>query len=212
MVAMGHADGIVTGVTRHFDAAMNEIRQAIDPKSGRMLVGMSIVIARGRTLFIADTNITEFPDSHEMADIAVEAARGVRALGFTPRVAFLSYSTFGQPDGERAQKVREAVRLLDQRDGVDFEYDGEMSAEIALDPESRKLYPFCRLTDAANVLIMPAIQSAAIVTKMMATVGGATVMGPVVLGLDKPVQFTSLSAPVSEIVNHAMLAAYGVTR
>jgi malate dehydrogenase (oxaloacetate-decarboxylating)(NADP+) len=212
MVAMGHADGLVTGVTRHFDTAMAEVRQAIDPKPGSRPIGMSIVISRGRTLFIADTNIIEFPTAQDLADIAVEAARGVKAFGFEPRVAFLSYSTFGQPDGERAQKLREAVRILDRHQGIEFEYDGEMSAEVALDPEVRKLYPFCRLTDTANVLVMPAIQSAAISSKLMATVGGATVIGPLISGLKHPVQITSLSAPVSEIVNHAMLAAYAAAR
>ena len=212
MVAMGHADGLVTGVTRHFDAAMGEVRRVIDRRQGSRPIGMSIIIARGRTLFIADTNISEFPDADDMADIAVEAARTVKNLGFEPRVAFLSYSTFGQPDGERAQKLREAVRILDRHQGIEFEYDGEMSAEVALDPEVRKLYPFCRLTDAANVLIMPAIQAAAISSKLMATVGGATVLGPLISGLKHPVQITSLSAPVSEIVNHAMLAAYAAAR
>jgi len=212
MVAMGHADGLVTGVTRHFDVAMTEVRQAIDPRPGSQPIGMSIVISRGRTLFIADTNISEFPTAQEMADIAIEAARTVKSLGFEPRVAFLSYSTFGQPDGERAQKLREAVKILDRHQGIDFEYDGEMSADVALEPEVRKLYPFCRLTDAANVLIMPAIQAAAISSQLMATVGGATVLGPLISGLKHPVQITSLSAPVSEIVNHAMLAAYAAAR
>jgi malate dehydrogenase (oxaloacetate-decarboxylating)(NADP+) len=212
MVALGHADGLVTGVTRHFDVAMSEVRQAIDAKEGERVLGMSIVISRGRTVFISDTSIAEFPTSEELADIGVQTARAARSLGFPPRVAFLSYSTFGHPEGERSDKLRHAVELLDQRPGVDFEYDGEMSPDVALNPDARRLYPFCRLTEPANVLVMPAIQSAALTSKMLASMGGATVIGPVILGLEKPVQITSLGAAVSEIVNQAMMAAYDVSR
>jgi malate dehydrogenase (oxaloacetate-decarboxylating)(NADP+) len=170
-------------------------------------MGMSIVLAKGHTLFIADTNVTEMPEAEELVEIACEAARAVRALGFTPRVAFMSYSTFGNPMGMRSEKVREAVAMLDDMD-VDFEYEGEMPPELALEPERRANYPFMRLTGPANVLIMPAIHSASISTKLVQSLGGATVMGPILLGLTKSVQIAPLSASVSKILNMALMAAY----
>jgi malate dehydrogenase (oxaloacetate-decarboxylating)(NADP+) len=168
---------------------------------------MSILLAKGQTLFIADTNVTEMPEADDLVEIACEAASTVRRLGFTPRVAFLSYSAFGNPMGERSAKVREAVEMLDAR-GVDFEYEGEMPPELALDPESRENYPFMRLTDRANVLIMPAIHSASISTKLVQSLGGATVVGPVLVGLSKPVQICPLSASVSKILTMAQMAAF----
>ena len=210
MVAFGHADGMVTGVTRPFDRCLSEVLRVIDPAPGGRVMGMSIVLARGRTLFVADTNVTELPGSQDLVEIAREAANAVRRLGEEPRVAFLSYSTFGHPPGERAARVREAVALMDQLGDVDFEYDGEMPPDLALDPWLRGNYPFMRLTDAANVLIMPAIHSASISTKLVQALGGATVLGPVLLGLSRSVQICPLSASVSQILNSAMAAAYDV--
>jgi malate dehydrogenase (oxaloacetate-decarboxylating)(NADP+) len=210
MLAAGDADGMVTGVTRTFDQALREVLRAIDPMPGGRVLGMSVLLARGRTLFVADTNVTEMPGVQDLVEIAVETANAVRRLGHTPRLAFLSYSSFGNPDGERAQKVRGAVERLDARGDINFEYDGEMSPELALNPASRENYPFMRLTGPANVLIMPAIHSAAISTKLVQAVGGATVLGPVVLGLSKPVQICPLSASVSQILNMATFAAYDV--
>jgi malate dehydrogenase (oxaloacetate-decarboxylating)(NADP+) len=207
MLALGYADGMVTGVTRNFDQALEEILRAIDPAPGGRIVGMSVVLAKGRTLFVADTSVTEMPEADELVEIAIEAARAVRALGFTPRLAFMSYSTFGNPMGERSEKVRRAVAMLDEMD-VDFEYEGEMPPELALETEGRGNYPFMRLTGPANVLIMPAIHSASISTKMIQSLGGATVIGPVLLGLSKSVQICPLSASVSKILNLATMAAY----
>jgi malate dehydrogenase (oxaloacetate-decarboxylating)(NADP+) len=207
-VARGYADGMVTGVTRAFDQALEEVLRVIDPAPGGRMIGMSIVLSKGRTLFIADTNVTEMPDADDLVEIALEAAGAVRRLGFTPRVAFMSYSAFGNPMGERSTKVREAVAMLDARGDVGFEYDGEMPPELALDPERRADYPFMRLTGPANVLIMPAIHSASISTKLLQTLGEATVVGPVLLGLSKSVQICPLSASVSKILNMAMMAAY----
>jgi malate dehydrogenase (oxaloacetate-decarboxylating)(NADP+) len=170
-------------------------------------MGMSIVLAKGNTLFIADTNVTEMPEADELVEIACQAASAVRTLGHTPRLAFMSYSTFGNPMGLRSEKVREAVAMLDEMD-VDFEYEGEMPPELALDPETRGNYPFMRLTGPANVLIMPAIHSASISTKLVQSIGGATVVGPLLLGLSKSVQICPLSANVSKILNMAMMAAY----
>jgi malate dehydrogenase (oxaloacetate-decarboxylating)(NADP+) len=207
MVTLGEADGMVTGVTRSFDQALEEVLRVVDPAPGGRIMGMSVVLAKGRTVFVADTNVTELPDADELVEIACEAARAVKRLGFKPRVAFMSYSTFGNPMGERSEKVREAVAMLDEMD-VDFEYEGEMPPELALDPEKRANYPFMRLTDSANILVMPAIHSASIATKLVQSLGGATVIGPVLLGLGKSVQIAPLSASVSKILNMAMMAAY----
>jgi len=208
MVALGYADGLVTGVTRNFDQVLAEVMQVIDPAPAGRVLGMSIVLARGRTLFIADTNVTEMPEADDLVEIALEAASAVRRLGYTPRVAFLSYSSFGNPMGERAEKVREAVAMLDDMEGLDFEYEGEMPPELALEPETRGNYPFMRLTGPANVLIMPAIHSASISTKLLASLGSATVVGPILVGLSKQVQICPLSASVSKILMMAQMAAY----
>ena len=207
MVALGHADGMVTGVTRSYDQALEEILRVIDPSPDGRVIGMSVLLAKGRTLFIADTNVTEMPDADELVEIACEAARAVRILGYRPRIAFLSYSTFGNPMGQRSEKVREAVAMLDEMD-VDFEYEGELPPDLALDTSKWANYPFMRLSGPANVLIMPAIHSAAISTLLVQELGGATVIGPLLLGLQKSVQITPLGASVSKILQMATLAAY----
>jgi malate dehydrogenase (oxaloacetate-decarboxylating)(NADP+) len=210
MVALGDADAMVTGVTRNFSVALDDILRCIDPKPGHRVMGVSLVLARGRTVLVADTAVTEMPDAGEIADIAVEAARVARALGYEPRLALLAYSTFGHPPGERSARVQEAVRLLDKR-RVDFEYDGEMAADVALNMELREAYPFCRLSGPANVLIMPAFHSASISTKLLRELGGATVIGPILVGLDRSVQIVTLSANDAQLVNMAALAAYNVS-
>jgi len=209
MVALGYADGMVTGVTRSYDQALDEVMRVIDPAPGGRVIGMSIVLSKGHTLFISDTNVTEMPEADELVEIAIESARAVRHLGFKPRVAFMSYSTFGNPMGSRSEKVRDAVAMLDARNDIDFEYEGEMPPELALDPALRENYPFMRLTDSANVLVMPAIHSASISTKLVQALGEATVIGPLLLGLCKPVQISPLSASVTKILNLAIMAAYG---
>jgi len=208
MVALGYADGMVTGVTRSWDQALEEVLRCIDPADGGRVIGMSIVLAKGQTLFVADTNVTEMPEADELVEIACEAARAVSKLGFTPRVAFMSYSSFGSPMGLRSEKVREAVAMLDARSDVDFEYEGEMPPELALDPATRENYPFMRLSGPANVLVMPAIHSASISTKLLQALGEATVIGPMLMGLSKPVQICPLSASVSTILNMATFAAF----
>ncbi|HKC33346.1 MAG TPA: NADP-dependent malic enzyme [Xanthobacteraceae bacterium] len=209
MVSLNDADAMVTGVTRNFSAALADVTHCIDPKPGHRVMGVSLVIARGRTVLVADTAVTEMPEARDLAEIAVEAAGVARKFGHEPRLALLAFSTFGHPPGERAQRVQEAVRILDQR-RVDFEYDGEMAADIALNPDLMAAYPFCRLSGPANVLIMPAFHSAAISTKMLQELGGATVIGPLLVGLDRPVQIVGLSATDSELVNMAGLAAFNV--
>ena len=210
MVAMNDADAMVTGVTRNFSVALEEVRRVIDPKPGHRVIGVSLVIARGRTVLVADTAVTEMPDGKDIAEIAIEAAGVARKLGYEPRVALLSFSTFGHPPGERAAKVQDAVRILDQQ-RVDFEYDGEMAADVALNPDLMAAYPFCRLSGPANVLVMPAFHSAAISTKMLQELGGATVIGPLLVGLDNSVQIVHLSSKDTDLVNMAALAAYNVS-
>ena len=210
MVARGDADGIVTGMTRNYSVALETASRCIDTKPGHRVIGVSMVIARGKTVLIADTAVHEMPTSDELADIAEEAAHVARRLGYEPRVAMLAYSTFGHPHGERTERLQEAVKILDRR-RVDFEYDGEMGADIALNMEKMAAYPFCRLTGPANVLIMPAFHSASITTKMMEEMGGATLIGPLLVGMDKPVQIVPMGAKDNEIFNIAAIAAYNIT-
>lgn len=209
MLALGDADGMVTGLTRNFDVALTDARLVLDPIPGQTVIGMSMVIGR-ETVFIADTSVVELPSADNLAGIAIEAASAARNLGFKPRVAFLSYSNFGNPMGERSEKVREAVALLDARSDVNFEYEGDIAADVALSPTHRLAYPFSRLSGPANVLVMPAIHSASIATKLLGALGGSTVIGPMLLGLEKPVQIASYGASVADIVNLATIAAYDV--
>jgi len=207
MLALGDADAVVTGVTRNYSTALDDIRRVIDARPGHRVIGVSVALCRGRTVIVADTAVHDMPDSNEIADIAEEAAGFARRMGYEPRVALLAYSTFGHPQGERSARVQEAVRILDKR-RVDFEYDGEMAADVALNTSLMKQYPFCRLSGPANVLVMPAFHSASISTKMLQELGGSTVIGPLLVGLNKPVQIVSLNAKDSDIVNMAAIAAY----
>ncbi|MGH6923400.1 MAG: NADP-dependent malic enzyme, partial [Propylenella sp.] len=183
MVALGDADALVTGVTRNYATALKDIRRCIDIKSGHHVIGVSIALCRGRTVVVADTAVHDLPDAEQLADIAVEAAGVARRIGFDPRVALLAYSTFGNPAGERAEKVKQAVRILDGRN-LDFEYDGEMGADVALNPARMAAYPFCRLSGPANVLVMPARHSASISVNMLQELAAATVLGPLLVGFD----------------------------
>ena len=192
MVALDDADAMVTGVTRNFSVALEDVQRVIDPKPGHRVIGLSMVLARGRNVLVADTAITEMPKAPDLADIAVEAAGVARRLGYEPRLALLAFSTFGHPPGERSAHVIEAVKILDQR-RVDFEYDGEMAADVALNPEAAAHYPFSRLSAPANVLIMPAFHSASISTKLLQELGGATVIGPLLVGLDRSVQIVPMT-------------------
>ena len=207
MVALGDADAMVTGVTRNYSTALDDVRRVIDARPGHRVVGVSIALCRGRTVIVADTAVHDMPDASEIADIAEEAANFARRMGYEPRVAMLAYSTFGHPQGERSARVQEAVRILDKR-RVDFEYDGEMAADVALNADLMKQYPFCRLSGPANVLVMPAYHSASIATKMLQELGGSTIIGPLLIGLNKSVQIVPLNAKDSVIVNMAAIAAY----
>ena len=213
MLALGHADAMVTGVTRTFSFSLKNVRLALDPRPGERLIGVSVILSKGRTIFMADTSVTEHPTAEEFADIAVQVAHAAKDMGHEPRVAFVSSSNFGNPDTERGQAVKEAVAILDARRDADFEYEGEMSPRYALDPENlRRNYPFARLTRPANVLIAPGVHSASLCSKILAEIGGATVIGPLLIGLSKPVQIATLNAKVSDIVQLATMAAHDLTQ
>jgi malate dehydrogenase (oxaloacetate-decarboxylating)(NADP+) len=206
MVALGDAHGMVTGLTRRFAVAFEGIRHVIDPKPGRRAFGLSIILTRGRTLFIADTSVHEQPTADQLADVAAQAAAKARSLGHEPRVAFLSYSSFGQPMRESSLHMREAVMLLDERE-ADFEYEGEMAADVALDPQlMRRLYPFSRLTGPANVLVMPNLHAANIGAKLLQRTGG-TLIGPLLVGMSHPVQIVQMGSSASDLVTAAAVAA-----
>ena len=206
MLKAGDADAMVTGATRSYSVALNDVRQVLDPPRGQRPIGVMVIFTKGKVVFVADTSVHEMPTADILADIAVEAANVARRFGYEPRVALLASSTFGFPRSERSERIVEAVNILDRR-GVDFEYDGEIAVDVALDREKMALYPFCRLTDTANVLIMPAIHSASISTKFLQQVGGVSMMGPFLVGLEKSVQIAPLGAKMSEIYNAAVIAA-----
>ncbi|MDN5925796.1 MAG: NADP-dependent malic enzyme [Hyphomicrobiales bacterium] len=207
MVALGDADAMVSGLTRNYSTVLDDVRRVIDARPGHRVIGVSIALCRGRTVLVADTAVHDMPNAEEIADIAEEAAGFARRMGYEPRVAMLAHSTFGHPESERSERIQEAVKLLDKR-RVDFEYDGEMAADVALNSRLLKQYPFCRLSGPANVLVMPAFHSASISTRMLQELGGSTVIGPLLVGLNKPVEIVSLNSKDSDIVNMAAIAAY----
>jgi len=207
MVAMGDADAMLTGLTRNYYVALEEITRVLDPLPDEHIFGLSLVLARERTLFVADTAVHELPNPNQLADFAFQSASVARRMGHEPRVALLSFSNFGNPWLERSQLIRDAVHLLDERQ-VPFEYDGEMGVDVALNSELLKNYPFCRLSEPANVLIMPGLHSSQIATNLLHELGGGTVIGPMLLGLSKPAQIVPMGATVSDMVNMAALAAH----
>jgi len=209
MLALGDADAVVTGVTRSYSVALEGITSAIDPAPGGVLFGLTLLLARvSGSVFVADTAIHERPDAATLAEIAVQSAAAARRLGHEPRVAFLSFSTFGDPKGSIPGSIREAVKLLDER-AVDFEYDGEMAADVALDPALRAhLYPFCRLTGPANVLVMPGLHAAHILTKAVPRLTSSTTIGPLLMGLSRPVQIVPMDASVTQLLDMACMAAH----
>jgi malate dehydrogenase (oxaloacetate-decarboxylating)(NADP+) len=206
MLAHGHADGLVTGATRKSAHVLDRINSVFDATAADGAVGVTALLHKGKIVFIADTLVHEWPDENDLADIAIAAAQVARALGIEPRVAFASFSTFGYPVSERANKMHLAPKVLDGR-GVDFEYEGEMAVDVALNPEAMANYPFCRLTGPANILVVPARHSASISVKLMQEMAGATVIGPILTGVDKPIQVCSTVSTVNDILNMAILAA-----
>jgi malate dehydrogenase (oxaloacetate-decarboxylating)(NADP+) len=206
MLACGDGDAVIAGLTRGYNQTLEDILRVIDPKPGLNVFGYSLMIADGKTIFISDTAVNELPSAEMLADIAEQTASIAKQMGYDPRVALLSFSNFGNPMREKAERIREAINILDKRN-VNFEYDGEMSADVALNAELLKLYPFCRLKKPANVLIMPALHSASISSKLLQALGGGTVIGPVLTGLEKSVQIVQMGSTVSEILNMAAFAA-----
>jgi malate dehydrogenase (oxaloacetate-decarboxylating)(NADP+) len=212
MVACGDAEAMVTGLTRNSFDVLEEVGRVIDVTAGSTMFGLTILLARQRTVLLADTMVHEEPSAEQLRDIAVQSAAKARELGLEPRVALLSYSNFGNPKGGYADRVRDATRLLDEGN-PGFEYDGEMSADVALDERlMRQLYPFCRLTGPANILVMPDLHSANIAAKLLPHLGGGTVVGPLLIGLSRPVQIVNTGATVSDLVNLAALAAHDAIR
>jgi malate dehydrogenase (oxaloacetate-decarboxylating)(NADP+) len=208
MVATGDADAMVTGLTRSTAVCLEDIGRVIDTAPGATSFGLTLMLGeRGRTIFIADTLMHFRPNAQQLADIAIGAAATARRLGHEPRVALLSHSTFGSQMHAAGQVMQDAVALLDAR-GVDFEYDGEMSPDVALDASYRALYPFCRLTDSANILVMPGLHSAHITSRLAPRLGGGGTIGPLLIGLTHPVQLVTMDASVSQIVDIATLAAH----
>jgi len=207
MVECGDADAMVTGNTRRYSQSLEKIKKVIPPREGEIMFGLNMVVSKGKTVFIGDTSVNEYPSSEELADIAVSAARVVRLFGFNPKVAFLSHSTFGQPITSRTKHIRDAVEILKKRK-VDFKFDGDMQPDVALDEEYSDLYPFSEIVGNANILIMPGQHSAAISYKIMKTLGGAKVIGPLLIGLAQPIEIAPLRSSTSEILNLASVAAY----
>ncbi len=206
MVAHGHADGMVTGATRKAASILEKLNHVYDARPGDGAVGVTALLHRGRLLFIADTLVHEWPEAEDLADIAERAANVARKMGIEPRVAFVSFSNFGYPASERAEKMSHGPKELDKR-GVDFEYDGEMTVDVALDAETLAKYPFCRLSEPANVLVVPARHSASISVKLMQEMAGATVIGPILSGINAPIKMCATNSTVNDILNMAVIAA-----
>ncbi|RWR11258.1 NADP-dependent malic enzyme [Paenirhodobacter populi] len=206
MLAHGHGDGLVTGATRKSGYILERINKVFDAKPSDGAVGITALLHNGRVVLVGDTLVHEWPEAEDLADIAEAGAMVARGLGLEPRVAFASFSTFGYPVSERASKMYMAPKVLDAR-GVDFEYDGEMTVDVALNMDQMKAYPFCRLTGPANVLVVPARHAASISTKLMQEMAGATVIGPVLTGVEKPIQLCTTRATVNDILNMAAIAA-----
>ena len=207
MVACGDADGAVTGNTRRFGASLEKIKQVVNVRPGEIMFGLNLVVYKGKTIFVGDTSVHEYPNAKQMAEIAISAARVVRLFGFEPKVAFVSHSTFGQPSTARTKHIKDAVEILKEKN-VDFQFDGDMQPDVALDEEYKNLYPFSKIVGNANILIMPGQHSAAISYKMMKTLGDTKVIGPLLIGLGLPIEIAPLRSSTSEILNLASIAAY----
>ena len=207
LLANGQADTLITGLTRSFASCLEDLRQVMDLRQDERLMTYSWLSRRGESLFIADTSVHEDPSPEQLALIAKQTAATARRLGTEPRVAFASYSTFGQPMSPDSRKIQEAIALLDQ-ESCDFEYDGDMAVNVALNQDlMQSMYPFSRLSDAANVLIMPNLAAANIGYKLLAQYADGMMISPVLQGFERPCQIVSLSASVQDVVNSAVIAA-----
>ncbi|WP_336968280.1 NADP-dependent malic enzyme [Sphingobium aromaticiconvertens] len=209
MVKMGQADAMISGTTRPYAQTMREIKRVIDPQPGRTPFGIHVLVGKNHTVFMADTTVNERPTASELADIAEGTVAVARRMGHDPRVAFLSYSSFGNPSGAFLDNIRDGVIELDKRN-VDFEYEGEMAPDVALNPQVMKNYPFSRLSGPANILVMPGLQSANLSAKLLRELGGDSVIGPMLVGMEKSVQIATMASNASELLTLAVLAAGGV--
>jgi len=207
MVACGDADAMVTGGTRHHAATIEKLNKVVESRPGEIIFGLTMLVSKGRTVFVADTNVHDNPTAEQLVQIAISSTRVARLFGFDPKVAFLSHSTFGKPSTERTKHVREAIELMKTKE-IDFDYDGEMQPDVALNPEYKASYPFSKIVGNANILIMPALHSASITVKLMKTFGGAKLIGPLLIGLGLPIEIAPLRSSPSEILNLASIAAY----
>ena len=207
MVACKDADAMITGNTRRYSSSLEKISQVVDPRPGEIMFGLNLVVNRGKTIFICDTSVIEYPDASQLAEMAKSAARVVRLFGIEPRVAFLSHSTFGQPATDRTKRLSDAVEIL-KKAKVDFKFDGEMQPDVALEDMYKELYPFSEIVGNSNVLIMPSQHSAAISYKMIKSMSRAKVIGPLLIGLGLPIEIAPLRTSTSEIINLASIAAY----
>jgi malate dehydrogenase (oxaloacetate-decarboxylating)(NADP+) len=212
LLELGEGDVMITGVTRTYGQSLREVRRVIDPMSGVTPFGIHILVGQSHTIFMADTTVTERPTPEQLVDIACHTAAVARRMGHEPRLAFLSYSNFGNPPGSFLDRIREAVKLLDRQGNVDFEYEGEMAPDVALNPALQRVYPFSRLTGPANVLVMPGLQTANISAKLLKELGGDAMIGPILVGMEKPVQVAAMSATASDLVTLAVLGAGGIVR
>ncbi len=207
MVSCGDADAMVTGNTRRYSSSLDKVKKVIEPRPGEIMFGLNMIVNKGKTVFIGDTSVHEYPSSEQLAEIAISSARVVRLFGFNPKVAFLSHSTFGEPATSRTKHIRDAVEILKDKK-VDFQFDGDMQPDVALNEEYKELYPFSGIVGNANILIMPGQHSAQISYKMMKTLGGSKVIGPLLIGLGQAVEIAPLRSSTSEILNLASVAAY----
>ncbi len=207
MIACGDADAMVTGNIRHYAASIEKLKKVVAPRPGEEIFGMTMINSKGKTILVADTNVKEFPSSQRLVNVSKSCVRVARLFGFDPKVAFLSHSTFGNPVSKNTKHVREAIELL-RKEEVDFDFDGEMQPDVALNPIYRETYPFSKIVGNANILIMPALHSAAISTKLMKVYGGAKLIGPLLIGLGSPIEVAPLRSSTSDILNLASIAAY----
>ena len=207
MIACKDADAMVTGNIRHYTASIEKLKKVVDPRPGEEIFGMTMINSKGKTILVADTNVQDFPSSQRLVNISKSCVRVARLFGFDPKVAFLSHSTFGKPVSKNTKHVRDAIELL-KKEKVDFDFDGEMQPDVALNPMYQEIYPFSKIVGKANILIMPALHSAAISTKLMREYGGAKLIGPLLIGLGLPIEVAPLRSSTSDILNLASVAAY----
>ena len=207
MIASGDADAMVTGNIRHYAASIEKLKKVVDSREGEEIFGMTMMIAKGKTILVADTNVQDFPSPDRLTKVAASCVRVSRLFGFDPKVAFLSHSTFGKPVSRNTKHVRDAIEILKTKK-VDFDFDGEMQPDVALNPIYKEIYPFSKIVGNANILIMPALHSAAISTKLMKSFGGAKLIGPLLIGLGLPIEVAPLRSSTSDILNLASIAAY----